>query len=258
MSAETEKYDNYIKITTYLPIKNYIIYIIRLNIKKAVYDTVNRRHPLTKALAITLLLSLILANVASAVDDPSGTNSQNSVSWNQKGVILAASGRLDEAITAYDRAIKINPYNSAGWYNRGNALQKLGKYDEALNSYAKAIEINPQYSHAWNNAGHVLKKMSKYDEAKKAYDKTIESDPGNLNALKSKEKILSQVNNNLNSPAPYTNRESSGQNQYIKPNTPENSNPGMVHEVTVGVVASAIATGLGKIAKKLPTVAKAL
>ena len=41
-----------------------------------------------------------------------------------------SQGKYDEAIKAYDEAIKLDPQYAMAWYNKGNALDNQGKYDE--------------------------------------------------------------------------------------------------------------------------------
>ena len=94
-------------------------------------------------LGITVLSFLFLVSFAGAT--------QNSISWNNQGIDLANSGKYNEAIKAFDKAIEIKPHDSKFWNNKGYALSKQNKYYEALKAYEKAIEINPQYSKAWYN-----------------------------------------------------------------------------------------------------------
>lgn len=54
-------------------------------------------------------------------------------------------GIYAEAISSFDRLVKINPNNYDAWFNRGFILGKLGRYKEAINSYHKAIEIKSKY-----------------------------------------------------------------------------------------------------------------
>jgi len=56
--------------------------------------------------------------------------------------------KSDEAIKAFDKAIKINPLGSIAWEGKGLALENLNKRKEAIKAYDKAIEINPRYSMA--------------------------------------------------------------------------------------------------------------
>ena len=44
------------------------------------------------------------------------------VAYNDRGIALAAKKDYDNAIAAFDRAIKINPNFAVAYYNRGNAF----------------------------------------------------------------------------------------------------------------------------------------
>ncbi|PWB51934.1 MAG: hypothetical protein C3F06_09750, partial [Candidatus Methanoperedenaceae archaeon] len=89
--------------------------------------------------------------------------------WYNEGVYLGQSGKFNEAIIAYDEALKINPQYADAWYNKGIALCKLKKYEEAIKAYDEALKINPQYADPWNNKGIALTKLKRYEEAIKAY-----------------------------------------------------------------------------------------
>jgi serine/threonine protein kinase/predicted RNA polymerase sigma factor len=64
--------------------------------------------------------------------------------WNNKGYALNALGRHEEALTAYDEAIRLNPEYREAYYNKGVALEQVGRYEEALLAYKKAQELDPQ------------------------------------------------------------------------------------------------------------------
>ncbi|NQU98909.1 tetratricopeptide repeat protein, partial [Candidatus Woesearchaeota archaeon] len=55
---------------------------------------------------------------------------------------LYKQGKLEEAIEAYDKAIKLDPKNDYAWNNKGVTLRKQGKLEEAIEAYNKAIKIN--------------------------------------------------------------------------------------------------------------------
>ncbi|NQE36836.1 tetratricopeptide repeat protein [Microcoleus asticus] len=108
------------------------------------------------------------------------------------GNTLKNQGKLEEAITAYRKAIEIDP-NFAWAYNYlGLILQNQGKLEEAITAYRKAIEIDPNYTNAYNNLGLILQNQGKLEEAITAYRKAIEIDPNFADAHSHLEKALKQ------------------------------------------------------------------
>lgn len=47
----------------------------------------------------------------------------------------------DDAINAYDNAIKINPEFAEAWYHKGIALLALGRFTESKDALAKAQDL---------------------------------------------------------------------------------------------------------------------
>ena len=62
----------------------------------------------------------------------------------ERGAVYFESGRYDEAILDYKKAIEMNPKFAEAFYNRGIAYYRKGQDTLAISDYAKAIEINPQ------------------------------------------------------------------------------------------------------------------
>lgn len=102
---------------------------------------------------------------------------QTPESFYQKGNVYRRSGKYEDAITAYTKAIELQPEYSAAYNNRGLSYKNLGKYAEAIEDYTTAIRINPNYAIAYNNRGLVNKTIGKYDEAIADYEKAIELNP---------------------------------------------------------------------------------
>jgi tetratricopeptide (TPR) repeat protein len=73
---------------------------------------------------------------------------QTSEDWNNKGNSLIAQSQYDEAIKAYDEAIRLDPGYATAWNNKGIALKKWGKYEEAVRAYDEAIRLDPDYASA--------------------------------------------------------------------------------------------------------------
>ena len=93
--------------------------------------------------------------------------------WYSKGVNLGKLERYEEALKAYEQAIRIEPEDAKAWYNKGCALGKLERYEEALKAFEQAIRIEPEDAEAWHNKGFALGELERYEEALKAYEQAI-------------------------------------------------------------------------------------
>ena len=104
-----------------------------------------------------------------------------------QGNALTALQRYEDAIAAYDKAIAIKPDLHEAWYDRGNALTALQRYEDAVASYDKAIAIKSnKYEAAWINRGIALTKLGRYKDAIAAYDKAIKIQPNKHEAYYNK------------------------------------------------------------------------
>jgi tetratricopeptide (TPR) repeat protein len=56
--------------------------------------------------------------------------------------------KYDDAIKAYDEAIKLDPEDAEAWYDKGAALYMQGKYDEATMAYDTAFKLAPYMARA--------------------------------------------------------------------------------------------------------------
>ena len=70
---------------------------------------------------------------------------------------LFQTGKVEEAIGWYRKAIDIDPKDAYAYDNLGVALQKTNRLDEAIDCCRKAIEINPKYVNAYVNLGAALR-----------------------------------------------------------------------------------------------------
>ena len=97
--------------------------------------------------------------------------------WNAKGAQLDAQGLHEEAFKAYGEANMWPNYMANAWNNKGLAFLDLGEYDKAIQAFDKARELDPNSAMAWNNKGFALLNQDKYGDAIQALDKAIELDP---------------------------------------------------------------------------------
>ena len=99
--------------------------------------------------------------------------------WYNKGFDLdQIQYRYDEAIQAYDEAIRLDPRYAKPWNNKGRSLEEQGKYDEAVEAYDEAIRLDPEFNNAWINKGYSLEKLGRLNEAVLCYDEIIRRTSG--------------------------------------------------------------------------------
>jgi tetratricopeptide (TPR) repeat protein len=69
---------------------------------------------------------------------------------NKQGNDLLTSGKYNESIAAFDKALASNPNYFFALIGKGFALVKLGKYNESIPYLDKALSINPKNVNALN------------------------------------------------------------------------------------------------------------
>ncbi|XGV88807.1 MAG: tetratricopeptide repeat protein [Limnothrix sp. BL-A-16] len=98
--------------------------------------------------------------------------------WARQGNALWHLERYEEAIDAFQRAIKIGP--NANRYNiLGLIYRDLKQYEEAITAYQQAIELDSNYVYAHGNLGNAYRDLKRYEEAIAAYQRAIELDSNN-------------------------------------------------------------------------------
>ena len=105
-------------------------------------------------------------------------NESNSDAWNILGLILDELAQNDEAISCYDRAIKINNKNTNALNNKGWSLYLQGKekYNESIKCFEGALANDKNIPNVWDNKGVVYFAQGRYEDALECYEKAIELD----------------------------------------------------------------------------------
>lgn len=143
--------------------------------------------------------------------------SNNAIADTDFGGALLQAGKIDEAITNFQAALKIDPndvrthrnlgdallqkgqtyegiqhlkkaleinYKDAGSHlDLGAVLYQSGEINEAVAQYQIVLEIDPDNSKAHNNLGLALYRMGRMDEAIAQYQSALNIDPNNVEAL---------------------------------------------------------------------------
>ena len=98
----------------------------------------------------------------------------NAQLWNHRGRLLAELGRLDEALSSFERAGDLQPASVEAHNNRGSALRALRRFGEAVKEYEIAIECAPGLAVVHRNRGETLFMLGRYDDALASFDRAVE------------------------------------------------------------------------------------
>lgn len=117
----------------------------------------------------------------------------NAAAHTDRGVALHALGRPDAALASYDTAIALAPNSAIAYYNRGMVLFELMRLDEAVASYDQAIAFDPTDGKAHSNRGNALKGLDRLDQAVTSYDQAIAIDPTHAKAHSNRGAVLQEL-----------------------------------------------------------------
>ena len=101
-------------------------------------------------------------------------NADNPRYWLAIGYLKVQAEEYESAARNFQQAITINPRYFEAHANLGGLDVKLGRPEQALDHLRKALEIKPDYPVAFNNLGAALRGMGEKQLAIKAFRRTIE------------------------------------------------------------------------------------
>lgn len=133
-------------------------------------------QPLNLAIPSNALKTL-LTQSDTAKPFSQGKQAVSAETYLRRGDTNYAMGQHQEAIAAYDAAIRLQPDFANAYNNRGLAKEKLGQHQAAITDYERAIEIGPRLASAYNNRGNAKRKLEQYFAAIADLDTAIQLKP---------------------------------------------------------------------------------
>ena len=125
-------------------------------------------------------------NLASARPNDAGV-------WNDLGNLLAVSGSLDEAESAYARALELDPGSVQALFNLGLLRQQRGDLAGAVSEYTELLAIEPGHAWAQYQLGAAYDALGERELAVARYAEAFTLDPELLFAEKNPHVIENQL-----------------------------------------------------------------
>lgn len=89
------------------------------------------------------------------------------------GDALAAVGRREDAIAAYQKAISVQPELAEAYFGLALVYQSSNRRAEAADAYRKVISLKPQHAEAHNNLGNALFGLGQIADAAASYERAV-------------------------------------------------------------------------------------
>lgn len=96
-----------------------------------------------------------------------------------RGQVLARTGKTEEALAEFDRAIAIDPHYAEALYNRGLLYQRERQHQQAVDDFTSASGLTPQRAEPLLARAISYLAMDKVREAATDLDEAAQADPQN-------------------------------------------------------------------------------
>jgi tetratricopeptide (TPR) repeat protein len=106
---------------------------------------------------------------------------QKSITWTKIGVAYHHLFAMDEAMKAYQMALRLDSHNADALNNIGAVYHAKRDYHKATKYYKKALKYNPRSAAIYCNLGTTYFADHKYKDAEKAYGRAFAIDPNAFN-----------------------------------------------------------------------------
>ncbi|MFO8114147.1 MAG: tetratricopeptide repeat protein [Halorubrum sp.] len=116
--------------------------------------------------------------------------------WVNKGAAHAELEEYDQAIGAYEEALRIDDsseHAATAETNLAYALWEFGRTEQALEHAERAVETDPRFAEAWYNRGFLLVERGLAEDAVTCFDNAIRLGYRNAGVLEEKARALEEA-----------------------------------------------------------------
>jgi tetratricopeptide (TPR) repeat protein len=96
---------------------------------------------------------------------PGASAAQDVQSYIDQGIKNSQAGHYDQALQAFDQALKLKPKDPALLTYKGIVYYAKGRNDQALQLFDEAIRLNPNFGRAYYQRGMIHYNQEKYSQA---------------------------------------------------------------------------------------------
>jgi tetratricopeptide (TPR) repeat protein len=113
---------------------------------------------------------------------PGGKSAQAKVPLLQ-GILLAQSGKWEEALTAFRQALRISPDPATIYFNVAQVYLGQGDFENAEEALTRTLQVDPKHQGALLNLGILYERQGKLEEALRVYEAARDTQPANAEGV---------------------------------------------------------------------------
>jgi tetratricopeptide (TPR) repeat protein len=110
-----------------------------------------------------------------------------------KAGVLSSLKRFDEALTVCEQALQLAPANASVYKEKADILSRQKRYEEALSAYQKVVHLDPNDAFAYEEIGNLLCQREQFADAVKAYTQALRLSPDFTRVYQSKAHALEKL-----------------------------------------------------------------
>jgi Ca-activated chloride channel family protein len=131
------------------------------------------RFILSSTLFVTVIAAITPPGKVVRATDPQNEDAATNY---QEGLALVAAEKFEEAIKAFNRAVKLNPDYAKAYRQLGEAYREIGDAKKEVEAYKQVIKYQPNSARAYEDLGGAYP-YGEYKKAIEAYDEASRLDP---------------------------------------------------------------------------------
>jgi tetratricopeptide (TPR) repeat protein len=136
-------------------------------------------------------------------DDISARSVADAQGYATRGQALAKSGKNEEALAEFDRALAFDPYSVPALYGRGLIHQAAKEHQQAIEDFTAANGLSPQKAEPLLARANSYFALDKVKEAVVDLDEAVQADPNSAPAWSARGAAYERLGDKVNASASY-------------------------------------------------------
>jgi tetratricopeptide (TPR) repeat protein len=136
-------------------------------------------------------------------DNISARSVNDSQGYAAHGQMLAKSGKTEEALAEFDRALALDPYNVQALYGRAMLYQGEKQHQQAIADFTAANGLSPQKVEPLLGRATSYLALDKAKEAAADLDEAVQADPNSANAWSFRGQVYERLGDKIKAAESY-------------------------------------------------------